>query len=86
MEKVTLKAMRGHSRYKKLTKQLREENFEYILSHLSASYTLNYSYKIGLDVINSDGLVCDAGYLNPFDHFKQWYTPYEKKEGNQLSG
>ena len=27
-------------------------------------------------------LVCDAVYFNPFSDFKQWYTPYEKSEGN----
>ena len=24
-------------------------------------------------------MVCDAVYCNPFDNFKQWYTPYINK-------
>ena len=26
-------------------------------------------------------MVSDTVYLNPFDNFKQWYTPYGGKEG-----
>ena len=29
--------------------------------------------------------MCDLLYLNPFANFKQWYTPYENKEGNIFS-
>ena len=49
-------------------------------------YTLNYSYKIGGDVINVGKFVRDAVYLIPFANIKQWYNINEKIKKKQLSG
>ena len=42
------------------------------------SIIIRYEYMLKRLV----SLVCDAVYFNPFSDFKQWYTPYEKSEGN----
>ena len=45
---------------------------------------MHYFHNIGIHVIKAGELVCDAVYLNLFDNFKQFYTPYEKNEGKTI--
>ena len=52
------------------------ENIYFLVKWTSDSYTLQYSPKIGRQFIKADELACYSVYLNTFDNFKQWYTPY----------
>ena len=55
-------------------------NRYYLVKLTSASYTFHSYHKIRRYVIKAGELVYDSVYLNIFDNFKQWYTPYEKKQ------
>ena len=67
--------------------EINAENWYYLVKWKSARYNLHYSHKTGKYVIKTGDLVCYPVYLNPFENFKQWYTPYEKKmKEKQLSG
>ena len=55
------------------------ENGYYLVKWKNDSYTLQYYHKIGRDFIKSGELMCCSVYLNPFANFKQWCTPYLKK-------